>query len=107
MGYEPCLWEIEDGVVVGAHVMSGRSSDRAHGKEIVARDCLLMWVSKERHREIQENGAYGDTGWSHSKMLEDKIINKDGYEDPMRGINRRFAYMRADPEHGEVDTFTT
>jgi len=108
MGYRPCTWEYdESGNPVGPHVLSGRSADREPGREIVARDHLLMEIDAEGHQQIQNEGEGGGTGWNFSKVLEENLVDHDGQEDPMRGISRRYAHLTADRDHGFTETFVT
>jgi hypothetical protein len=58
------------------------------GDEIEMRGHLLMSCSNERHREIQQKGADGDSGWDLSELYEQQMIGKRGGTDLFRGIHR-------------------
>lgn len=106
MGWEACRWgkkDTESGYD-GPHVLSGREGDRKKGAEIHARGCLLMEITEERHQEILDYGPDGASGYALSDALEERIVDKNGQDDPMRGISRRLARLVADPEHGSVET---
>ena len=108
-GWTAVRWGKKEGEreYAGPHVLSGRETDREKGKEVHARGCLLMEISEERFREIEDYGPDGTTGLAFSDALEERIVNKDGYEDPMRGISRRFAHLEADQDHGHMEHHVT
>lgn len=81
-GWEPELWR-ED----GPYFAGTRSRRGELGKEMVVRGYLLMSVSDERYREIQEFGPDGDTGYELARRVERRIIDRRTENDPIRGDN--------------------
>lgn len=63
---------------------------KADGTVIESRGCVLMSVSKERHKEIVEFGSDGVSGQRAADVQQRRLLDHSKHEkDSMRGINPR------------------
>lgn len=88
MGYRPEVGR-EGGVTVAGE-------DPQDGKDVEAFGHVLMSVSAERHRQIEQQGAFGSGGQKRVDALENAIIDRRAVQDNFRGPARRngSAYFR-------------
>lgn len=77
MGYRP-----EVGREGGVHVAG---EDAEAGKEIECMDHVLMSVSSERRKSIEEVGAFGNAGQKRVDAIDKILIDKRNVADPFRG----------------------
>lgn len=78
-GYDPVVAS-DDGVK-----LAGGRTGAGPGQHIEMRGMLLFSVSKERHAQIELQGADGDAGQKAIDQIEARILDKRGF-DPLRGI---------------------
>jgi len=54
---------------------------------------VIMSVSQERADEIEQYGVTGDGGQNEANLVEQRIVNKRGGYDPLRGIHGVGSYI--------------
>jgi hypothetical protein len=100
MGYEPVQF-----VAGGVKARVGKILEP--GQYIEAMGHLLMWCSKERAKEIDENGVDGQSGQTYADLVERKMRNSQkGIADLSRNIAFRSKqggeYFSLEAERGSL-----
>lgn len=78
----------------GRGVNPDGSERYASGTAIEYMDHVLMSIPLEDYERLQREGAFGNTGQNWADALENKIVDKRGIEDPMRGMRGQRDYFR-------------
>lgn len=69
--------------------VSVAGEDVQEGREVECLDHVLMSVSKERHAQIERQGAFGGAGQEYCDRIDAAIIDKRAQQDNFRGITNR------------------
>ncbi len=82
LGYEAESW-----TKGGVSFARGRTG--TEGEEMTMRGHLLMSIAMRDHEDLEDFGADGDTGQQGADEVEERIIDRQGGEDHLRGLMGR------------------